>query len=680
MKFNKVTVNNFRQYIGENSVEFCHSEDKNVTLIFGENGFGKTGIFRAIMFALYGLRYLKQDNLTKEEQREGLVLVNEKLLENNSGNEIEAYVVLDFENNDKKYSLKRIISARKLDNRIMQEPKGVSLTITEDFNTRSPIMDATEIDGIIASIINEKIKDFFLFDGEQIEELTKYSKESKEEIKSGIRTLLNLDAIEISQEALKKKIREKEKEIEINSSGELELISEKLSKKNTELQTLEEEISNTEKNLNEAEKAEKDIRKKIDENKGILEKQKDRNTIKEKINEAKNNIGELKQKIKETLTISGPYVAYPLIMELYNDLDAKLEKGEIPNNIRKEFIDKLLKQCRCICGNNLNEHPEAREFLLEYQRNHSDENSEIALKIYRTLGDLKGKINLATRDIDKLLNNYNKNQEEISNLSKKLEIYDEDLKGEIPDLGISLDRIKKDVSRLQKELGQKEEQLSRLTSEINKLSGEQEKLSENDIKCKKLNEQKKILVAAGSEFAKIYNEYSDELRLNLSNCATEIFKKIASKTTLNSLAQIVILEDFQLEVLSTNGTRMLSEISAGEKAVVSLSYICSLLQVGSNLEMPLLMDTPFGRLSGAPRDACLKNLPNLLSQWILLTTDTEFQTEEASVLRESGKWDKVYEISHVADRESIIEEKDINNWVPIRSKVTKEVQNAYTRN
>ena len=92
------------------------------------------------------------------------------------------------------------------------------------------------------------------------------------------------------------------------------------------------------------------------------------------------------------------------------------------------------------------------------------------------------------------------------------------------------------------------------------------------------------------------------------------------------------------------------------------------------------MDTPFGRLSGAPRDACLKNLPNLLSQWILLTTDTEFQKEEASVLRESGKWDKIYEISHVADRESIIEEKDINNWVPIRSKVAKEVQNAYIRN
>ena len=241
MKFNKVTLTNFRQYIGQNSIEFC-SGDKNVTLIFGENGYGKTGIFRAIMFALYGLRYLKQDNLTKEEQREGLVLVNEKLLEDNPDTDIEASVILDFENKGKRYELTREISARKSGDRIFQEPKGVSLVITENYNTLPPINDITEINDIISTIINEKIKDFFLFDGEQIEELTKYSKESKEEIRSGIRTLLNLDAIEIVKEAFRKKLRALDNEIEMNSSGELEVVTEKLSQKNVDLINLENDI------------------------------------------------------------------------------------------------------------------------------------------------------------------------------------------------------------------------------------------------------------------------------------------------------------------------------------------------------------------------------------------------------------------------------------------------------
>lgn len=665
MKFNKVTLNNFRQYVGENSVEFC-SGNKNVTLIFGENGFGKTGIFRAIMFALYGLRYLKQDNLTKEEQREGLILVNEKLLENNPDKDIEASVTLEFENNNKKYSLKRIISARKNGEKIFQEPKGVSLVITDNYNTLPPIVDSTEIDNIISTIINEKIKDFFLFDGEQIEELTKYSKESKEEVRSGIRTLLNLDAIEIAREAFKKKIRALDNEIEMNSSGELEVITEKLNKKNVELQNIENNISSLNAEIESAKKREKEIEEQINENKSIIEKQNDRKLIKEKISEAQNNIERLKLKIKDCLSVSGAYVSSSVVTELYAGLDTKLEKGEIPNNIRKEFIDKLLKQCRCICGNDLNEHPEAREFLLEYQRNHSDENSEAALNIYRTLSELKSKIIIISSEIDETLVNYNKNQDEIATLEKKLEIYDEELTIDIPDLGNALQKIKNDLARMNKELGQNEAKQTNLNSEIKKLSVEQEKLSENDLKSKKIIEQKKILDKANDEMCRIYNEYSDELRFKLSECATEIFKKIASKTTLNSLSKIVILDDFQLEVLSKNNTRMLSNISAGEKVVVSLSYIGAILQVGANLEMPLLMDTPFGRLSSSPREACLKNLPNLLSQWILLTTDTEFQQEEASVLRESNKWDKIYEIKHVSDRESRIEEKDITNWVPIK--------------
>lgn len=666
MKFNKVQFNNFRQYIGENVIEFC-SEDKNVTLIFGENGYGKTGIFRAIMFALYGIRYLKQDNLTKEEQREGLVLVNEKLLEENPNQDIEASVNLEFENADKKYSLTRTISARKIGDRIFQEPRGVSLIVTSNGNTQPPITDITEVSNIISSIINEKIKDFFLFDGEQIEELMKYSKESKEEIKSGIRTLLNLDAIEIAKDAFRKKLRELDREIELNSSGELEIVTEKLNEKNAILQNLEESIKTLKTDIEFARKQENQIERQINDNQEILTKQKDRNLIKEKIKETKNNLDGLKSKIKEYLSVSGPYLGQNIVSELYDDLDEKLEKGEIPNHIRKEFIDKLLKQCKCICGNDLNLHPEAREILLDYQRNYSDENSDTALNIYRTLAELKSKISIISNDVDRTIMSYDRYQEEIRSLEKTIEKYDEELKIDIPDLGGALQKIKNDLVRMHKELGQNETKQTNLTTEIKALSDKQEQLSLNDQKSRKIIAQKKILEKADEEMKKIYNEYSDELRTKLSDCATEIFKHIASKTTLDSLSRIVILDDFQLEVLSKNGTRMLQEISAGQKVVVSLSYIGAILQVGTNLEMPLLMDTPFGRLSSSPRAECIRILSGLLTQWILLATDTELQQEEATLLRQTGKWGKIYEIKHISDRQSRIEEKDITNWVPIKT-------------
>jgi len=60
--------------------------------------------------------------------------------------------------------------------------------------------------------------------------------------------------------------------------------------------------------------------------------------------------------------------------------------------------------------------------------------------------------------------------------------------------------------------------------------------------------------------------------------------------------------------------------------------------------MPLLMDTPFGRLSGENRDNLLSYLPKKTSQWIFLATDTELTKVEANVLRNTGKWGEAHEL------------------------------------
>ncbi len=668
MKFKKLKLNNFRQYIGENNVEFCFDAQKNVTLIFGANGFGKTGIFRAIMFGLYGDRFLKQDKLTKEQEREGLILVNEKLLEENLNQKVTATVSIEFEDNSKNYILTRNIIGQKTERQTFQEPGDVSLIVTENSNTKPPINDYEEISTIISSIVNEKIRDFFLFDGEQMEELTKYSKESRNEVKKGIKALLQLDTIEIAQEALKKNVKDLNNQIEVNSSGELEIISEKLTETDDKISNNEKELEDLNNNIQMADDDEKEIRQKIDENKEALEKQKDRENIKKQLHNLESEINRVTQQLKEMLENSGSYVGLPVITELYTELDSLMEKGELPSGVREEFIEKLINECRCICGTNLNENQHAKDFLLNYKNNKNDKVSDSSIKVYRLTHELKTKIEHSQKDVESALQLFNKHQEENNLLNKKLEDLDEDLKGikPIQDLTTRLEKIKNDRNSYRHRLGQLDIQLKKLKEEREELKRKQEVLSAKNEKALKLIKQRDIVEKSVEELNKIYTEYSDELRDNLSKCATDIFKKIADPDSLKSLSNIVISEDFQLEVLSTSGTKMLSQISSGQRQIVSLAYICALLKVASNLEMPLLMDTPFGRLSGAPRDACLKELPEILTQWILLATDTEFQTDEASALRASEKWGCVYEISHYADRQSKIESKDINNWQPQR--------------
>lgn len=84
MKLLKISLQNFRQFCGYQQIEFA-SKDQNITIIFGENGKGKTGIFRALMFGLYGSTHIQQDN-----QKDEIHLVNFIALEENLNMPVDA--------------------------------------------------------------------------------------------------------------------------------------------------------------------------------------------------------------------------------------------------------------------------------------------------------------------------------------------------------------------------------------------------------------------------------------------------------------------------------------------------------------------------------------------------------------------------------------------------------------
>ena len=54
MRIQKLIFKDFRQFRGEQSLTFSYDTAKNVTLVFGTNGAGKTTILNAIQWILYG--------------------------------------------------------------------------------------------------------------------------------------------------------------------------------------------------------------------------------------------------------------------------------------------------------------------------------------------------------------------------------------------------------------------------------------------------------------------------------------------------------------------------------------------------------------------------------------------------------------------------------------------------
>lgn len=54
MIIKSITLNNFRLYEGVNTISFELCAERNVHLICGENGFGKTTFLHSLLWCLYG--------------------------------------------------------------------------------------------------------------------------------------------------------------------------------------------------------------------------------------------------------------------------------------------------------------------------------------------------------------------------------------------------------------------------------------------------------------------------------------------------------------------------------------------------------------------------------------------------------------------------------------------------
>ena len=172
------------------------------------------------------------------------------------------------------------------------------------------------------------------------------------------------------------------------------------------------------------------------------------------------------------------------------------------------------------------------------------------------------------------------------------------------------------------------------------------------------------------ELEKVKDQFTQEMAMQVSTVATRIFKQLLDEDSRMNFSNVIVKEDFSLDVKSFSNFEFLSNISSGQRHILSISFILALLEIsegtGDQLKTPLFMDTPFGRISGENRDNLLEIIPQKAAQWILLVTDTEFTNAEVKALRPTKRWGKLYEIKLVGPGKAIIEEGNVETFVAKR--------------
>lgn len=673
MRLLELEMENFRQYMGSQTIEFASTE-KNITIVFGENGKGKTGIFRALMFCLYGSTHIQQDN-----RSEPIHLVSMKLLED-SARPVKATVRILFEHRGQRYEMTRSVRGVKRGLRIEERFDGVKLATFDNSGNYNPkvLDDEQRVKEKMNEILDEEIKDFFLFDAEKIDTLAKTDAQVKKEVKTAIFKLLQINNVEEAK-ILLDNLFNSEKNSAIKNAGNINIEA-----KEREIVAEKEKIKKIEVLIEQLELEQQENSHLIDkynlqlsQNEGIRIIQERLKLYQDKLTMKTSHLNDLKAQAGEIIKKDAAFLLFKnSFQNVTNYLDQIMsQQGNIvPVDVLEQSLNSNI--CAC-CNNDLSLHIENLDYVRALKENYKrSELTSMTSSIKNMIVDKENQYDENEQSIISLLRKMNEIEREKRDIVVDIEQTKKDI-GTKAEAELNLDKIKQalenetvNLTNTKVNIISQKENLVTAGKKMEFLENEMQEMLRSNVSMQFDSKVIEQIDELRKEIKVISSEFSTTMRHKLRDLTTDIFKKLIDRKDVNLISSININEKFELEIIGGDGVEITQDISQGQRQIVALSFITALAQVatGDNMTItfPLFMDSPFNRISGVNRDQLISNIPNLASQWILLLTDTELTTSEERVFKNEGRLGKFYRINQIEPMNAQIEEVSLSQPLTTR--------------
>ena len=666
MKINYIKYHNYRCF-KDLTIRFDTTKAKNISLVMGVNGSGKTEMLFSFQWVLYGFNFKSMRE--KEETPYSLnSSLYHKLEVDRHANSVDCWVELSFTNKGTVYFMKRTETFMRLNDKIPEPLVKVELSHTQPNGERTvPETNKEIVEELLSRIIPKSILEGITFDGERMKKLNMVGDQSIETIKNVISLVTNEKLFALCSGEIKDVKGDIRKEkLRINRQAG-NASAEDLEK---EIEELEETIENcifslhgTEVNLDKVAKHLEDISAQLSELEEAGRQEQKRKGLEKDLETAKRHFEQSVERFYNKLSDG-----YSLVTsQLVGDVKQSLENIDVPAGLTVEAVKSILKRPKCICGCDMND--DIIKHLNDMLSTLPPDN--ISSTLLYMANQFEGEEKRTKKDLKDLYRTMKENEEEVAKIKNQLSEISQSLatnvSGKIRELEEkrvkeieARGRLKQDEERNIFDKSRAEKRLKEAKNELKDASGNQEQLNSLTAQQEVLDLFKTAIDKIGERNSELsllsINEYLSKAYSLLSeDTGRRIYLCQHGKNDKYRLVTYVKSKYDDMRVSWTNGgqlktlqdeglsdseiheklvLRVLEGKSTGQSKVNSLAFAKAILDYSNedrstdklkvSHDYPFLIDSPFTELSGKNLENVAHHIHTFANQIILMADNKSY--------------------------------------------------------
>ena len=636
MLLRSIELHNFRQFINE-KIDFSTDPERNVTLVIGDNGTGKTTFAQAFTWCLYGETDFSNKVMLNR-------LVSEKMTPDQKAT---VKVILTLTHGDADYQITRSQDYKKSYSNKVTGANTVLNIARKNKDGNIKYLKPNECEFEIKKIIPKELAGYFFFDGERIEKMSKEiaSGHKSSNFSNAVQNLTGLNATLTALEHLsttrKNSVYGKFNEAyKGDSDGKMQQLTKEIDALQAEIDSMTNRQSEIEDELSAARaskaKFEQDIKQFADGER----LQNERDNLNKQLINARSLRAQLVKRIcksfneKMTNFLSLSLVLRSLDVVSHSDFSGK----DIPE-MHAKTIDFLLNRGTCICGTHLdpgtipyNKVKELLEFLPP---------QSIGVTVGQFVKDSQSRF-LQNGDmyeaISEQLGTISQQDDHISDLEDQIATISAQLDGD--DVREQVKKLNAQIKSCDSIIAAREHEKRNITFSLGAKDTEK-KLKENsraELSLLDKSNRKIEICKAYTEriYQELYAEYKSEekrIRENLESSINEIFR-----TIYNGGLSLTIDERYNISVYVTDYEGDV-ETSTAQSIAVIFAFISAIIKMARENQRirkdeaysepyPLVMDAPLSAFDKRRIKAICSAIPETAEQVIIFIKDTDGELAE----------------------------------------------------